>query len=191
MSSPMVRAILDGTKTQTRRVIKPQPDNVEVIDGAIIWTPDVVKPKYDQGDILWVRETFAHNKQVQISPTYNEYGYVYKATDPEWEDYLGWKWTPSLFMPKKACRIWLKVTGIYVQRLHEISENDAIAEGIEKSGKSLFKDYYTNRPGFENPIHSFRSLWQSIHKKDTWNDNPFVWVYTFETCEKPPHFLCY
>src|SRR5690554_6919216 len=103
-STPMVQAILRGQKLQTRRVMK-QPKK---------WT-DV--PPISPGDILWVRETWQHTKVLNLHPVDANYGYVYRADAQPWEDIEGWKWKPSIFMPKEACRLWLKVTNVRVERL--------------------------------------------------------------------------
>lgn len=192
-STPMVQAILNGTKTQTRRVIKPQPNNVQIIGGKRIWDPDVVQPKYALGDILWVRETFGHTKQINISLEDEHYGYVYKATDKDWESFEGWKWKPSIFMPKQACRLWLKVTFVAVQRLREITENQSLKEGIVMTAslKPVKKIYRIigQRNYYDSPKEAFQNLWQSINGKESWQSNPYVWVYKFEKCEMPSKFL--
>lgn len=100
---------------------------------------------------------------------------------------------PSIYMPKEAARIFLKVTNVRVERLQDITEDDAIAEGIEKFltkyGDYLFRHYLKNKFG-PSAKHSFQTLWQSINaKKHPWESNPWVWVYTFERIEKPENFL--
>jgi hypothetical protein len=104
-------------------------------------------------------------------------------------------------MPKTACRIFLKIKSIRVERLQEISESDAIAEGIIEILPQMYSQYrewknYINadnphgyKSDYNNPINSFKSLWQSINGKDSWNVNPFVWVYEFEQIEKPNDFI--
>jgi hypothetical protein len=125
-STPMVQAILDGKKTQTRRIVKPQPQDVtHYEDGTVVWHPNVIKSPYEVGDVLWVRETFFCTKYYEHTPLFKDKGkYVYKAT----ENFIGLhKWKPSLFMPKKACRLFLHVKNIRVELLQDISEQDAIA----------------------------------------------------------------
>ena len=108
-------------------------------------------------------------------------------------------WKPSIFMPKEAARIFLKVTNVRVEKLQDISEEDAIAEGIAVSSKVgsdghyYYKDYNdtTDWPevGWMHASTSFQTLWQSINaKKYPWESNPWVWVYDFERIEKPKNF---
>jgi hypothetical protein len=140
-SAPMVRAILDGRKTQTRRVIK---EKLMRGEGAHVNNCQYGKP----GDRLWVRETFCYHDYLAR--------YLYKA-----DGVTGVKWKPSIFMPRIASRIMLEITGIRVERLQDISEEDAIAEGWPKSS-----DWY-------------RSLWESINGQGSWVLNPWVWVIEF------------
>ena len=205
-STEMVQAILAGRKTQTRRIVKPQPNYFPYTDSKEGHEKTLknyideglkngaIKGKYHIGDILWVRETFcdvSHNLE-------NENCFLYKA------DFLGTtselvKWKPSLFMPKEAARIFLKVTNIRCERLQDISEEDAITEGIAVSSKVgsdghyYYKDYNdtTDWPevGWMHASTSFETLWQSINaKKHPWESNPWVWVYEFERIEKPSDF---
>lgn len=202
-STPMVQAILAGRKTQTRRIVKPQPDDDGLWDDTNIphslqstlkgWNGTVdatgesreFKAKADRGDILWVRESWTQNGL--------EY-YRYKADwpDPAKGVFIGPavplkyrnKWKPSIHMPYTACRIWLKVTGVKVERVQDISEEDAISEGIE--GKmAQWKDYSGSKQIHGFAEVSFRTLWKSINGPESWNANPWVWVYTFERTEKP------
>lgn len=147
-STPMVEAILRGDKNQTRRKIKHKNKIEEVRPvirclenendwGKYILTDEfgedfLIKPKYNIDDQIWVRETWQHTKEIYLHPTDENYGYVYKADGHPWEDYEGWKWKPSIFMPKDACRIYLKVKNVRVERLEDITKEDAINEGIEK-----------------------------------------------------------
>lgn len=196
-STDMVRAILEDRKTVTRRVVKPQPDGRPVPmtkDScwpgyfAIQGTEKVVRLPYQPGDILWVRETWAEMP----------YGFVYRV-DGEEPD--GWdcddRWRPSIHMPRGAARIFLRVTGVRVERLQEITEDGAKAEGAEKSypytdpetGKTVFvlDEKGTYRSGFSR-------IWdRTIKPKDRlsccWESTPWVWVIEFERCEKPRGFV--
>lgn len=143
---------------------------------------------YNVGDVFWVRETFCGIIQKDESTKYH-----YKANS-NWalKEALKIIWKPSLFMPKKACRFFLKIKSIRAERLQDISEEDAIAEGIEIVGKSangltLYKEYHLSVPNF-HPVTSFRSLWISINGIDSWMESPFVWVYEFERINKPLNF---
>ncbi len=145
------------------------------------------------GDILWVRETTAQ-KLIEYG-THEEWKTIYKADNPNEMDRENWK--PSIFMPKKACRIFLQITDIKVERLKDISFQDAISEGVEnKIIKSEvfktyegFKNYYPqdieDEGYYKSPIDSYKSLWKSINGWNNWEENPFVWAITFKRAERP------
>lgn len=182
-STPMVQAILAGRKTQTRRIIKDEllqnltpDDDLEFLLLTIIY-------KYKVGDVLWVRENFRAIDQDLGSPRFE-----YKATEAI---NLIDKWKPSLFMPKQACRIFLKIKSIRVERLQDIRDEDAQAEGVdfvEGINGNLYFNYLTKEYGC-NERFSFTTLWESINGDGSWNKNPFVWVYEFERIEKPFDFM--
>lgn len=179
-SAPMIRAILDGSKTQTRRIVKheirgPNPPNPpglfdHYIRGKWVGAHKAGDPKSGAlslcpygvaGDRLWVRETFAQYAFRNRAPRI-----VYRA-DNELHGFKGWK--PSIFMPRKLARIWLEITGVRVERLQEISEPDAFAEGcIQHDGE--FGKLATER---------YSELWDSLHGKGAWKLNPWVFVIEF------------
>ena len=190
----MVRAILDGKKTCTRRIVK------GVIPDDAMWGYTMFTPKgcvscrgvyadeygekffrlpYQQGDILYVRETWGHPISLN-----SDKQYVFRA-DKIAE--IGFKndshiWHPSIHMPKEAARIWLKVTDIRVERLQDIDGKGCVKEGIEEEplkyvGEEFVKGMY-------------HDLWDSTIKKSDidrygWDANPWVWVIDFERCDKP------
>lgn len=163
-STPMVIALLNRSKTQTRRVVNPTPSETGIAafnDGA----HPLMKCPYGQpGDLIWVRETFAPEDD-------NSVDYFYKANNRLIKEP---KWRPSLFMPKAAARIWLQVTEINVQRLQEIKGEDAIAEGVKTSiGLSKL-------PKQIQAIAEFRKLWISLNGEQSWDENPWVWVVKFK-----------
>lgn len=179
-NTEMVRAILDGRKTVTRRLVKflsrKNPNWTGYVkDGLMLYNgrnePCIKKAPYQPGDILYVRESYS-----ELS-----FGYVYKA-DGENIDHLGnvIKWHPSIHMPKEAARIWLKVTDVRVERLQEMWASDASKEGLQ-----------FNKPTTANEmLQAFAELWNSTIKKSDldrhgWDANPWVWVIEFERCEKP------
>ena len=191
-NTQMVRAILDGRKTCTRRIVKPQP--------TAHYGVQCIKPPYQPGDILYVRETW--------SLRFDGEKYFYKAdknTSREEKrllDYNDVKWRPSIHMPKEAARIWLKVTNVRVERLQEITEAQTEEEGF------LFTPPCLHRTGenycdIDGPCGSKikycdmsagelfgKVLWDSTIKKSDidiygWDVNPWVWVIEFERCEKP------
>lgn len=198
-NTEMVRAILDGRKTVTRRLVKPQPmiestiyPNIDVAGKvcAEIWGNGAVKyikQPYRRGDILWVRETWANHGS----------GYYYRADADERGGgayYLehragmtyesGIRWRPSIHMPREAARIWLRVTNVRVERLNDIDEAGAIAEG-------LYEGYRYHGVGScaLSARQAFSWFWQFITLDapawQHWALNPWVWVIGFERCEKP------
>lgn len=165
----MVRAILAGRKTQTRRVVKPQPHN----PGLQAWLEEVsdgfIRSPYGvPGDRLWVRETW--NCIETGIKTQRQDWVRYRATDGE-ELY----WKPSIFMPRWASRITLTITGVRVERVQDISSDDCRAEG-------LTPDSEISLLWRENIRDKYRDLWNSINAKRGygWDTNPWVWVISFE-----------
>ncbi len=174
----MVRAILDGRKTQTRRIVKNICDPI-LIDDILPADPKgfwcfhgndpsvcIDCPFGQVGDRLWVRETWAPVSTFDPSP---ETGALYRA-DPVYDGAnVEWRWKPSIHMPRWASRITLEVTGVRVERLNEISESDAISEGVTLPNPEL-ETYYSG----------FKRLWQSINGDHSWSLNPWVWVIEFK-----------
>ena len=188
-STEMVKAILEGRKTQTRRLLKVKgckpfvPDNNFDVETILKWNNDYF-PYGKIGDILWVRETW----QKSLNP--NEFVYKTDTDNPIYLD-SNFKWKPSIFMPFTACRIFLKITNIRVERLQDISETDAINEGIEIVEQinkvSFYKRYFGRNKNFTTamPKYSYQTLWEKINGKESWDLNPYVWVIEFERCSKP------
>lgn len=192
----MVRAVLDGRKTKIRRIIKPQP--IWVAEPNVPFNTSDADPKGIincpfgvVGDRLWVRETFALEHRVNYGQKppfddgrpikYDEYTWMqphYRATDPtpelDYEDGDGpkVKWTPSARMPRWASRINLEITGVRVERLQDISEEDAKAEG---SDPLLVPPDGGSMPHVEG----FCADWELIYGAGSWDKNPFVWVIEF------------
>ena len=211
-NTDMVRAILDGRKTVTRRVIKPQPapdlkyklgicfdgDRKDIGKFAFCLSScgeimHFVSPPCFPGDILYVRETWAEIKNTDSS----RIKYVYRATDTYPFGVKGYivkfKWRPSIHMPKKAARIWLKVTDVRVERLQDMSRDDAIKEGIhycECPDGYTWKEQADMNKCYITTMWAMKALWNSTIKKSGidlygWDANPWVWVIEFELCEKP------
>lgn len=210
-STAMVQAILAGRKTMTRRVVKPKLAGFDIsmrTDGSNKWPRNLdeeerfisyMKCPYGQvGDLLWVRETWWKSMPSGQFPELPDNGkYHYKADynnngvgsrpAPYWPPFD--KWKPSIHMPKAACRIFLRITNIRVERLQDITEQDAISEGVEQIadyGTTGYKLYTQPDAAFSDidAKWSFESLWQSINGKESWNANPWVWVVEFERVEK-------
>lgn len=216
-SGPMVRAILEGRKTQTRRVVKFPKIVNDTSDlrsaypdgsgkGWVFWTAPksdttgkMTKSLYPEGGIpcphpvgsrLWVRETWQgpildeeeHESYREDGPEafQSKERCLYRASGDsledlsDWEDWEPLKWRPSIFMPRWACRLKLEVTEVRVERLQEISEADAIAEGVLS---------YCKPDREVNPVMEFAALWRSINGPDSWQANPWVWAYTFKVVQ--------
>lgn len=185
-SAPMVRAILSNAKTQTRRVVKDT--GLYAIDAAIHGPETAARellalatrcPYGQPGQKLWVRETWRERVPDQDGRTLD-----YRA-DHTSEDPCDVPWRPSIHMPRAASRITLEVTGVRVERLRDISEADAIAEGIERSGECNWRDYGDPHNDFTSARRSYRSLWDQINGDGAWAANPWVWVVEFKRVEAP------
>lgn len=185
-SGPMVRSLLQGTKTQTRRIVNPQPE-FEAVDPAFWhwkdcrWADDGLgfpaseiddySPFGVPGDRLWVRETFAANDGRAI----------YRASMVGWSGFAikraAIAWRPSIHMPRWASRITLHVTNIRVERLQDITIPDAIEEGVRPDADSSTIDCDT-----PSPRYAFSYIWNSLYAKRpgcSWEDNPWVWAVEF------------
>lgn len=202
-STEMVQAILEGRKTMTRRIVKPQIRNGVTLqfhpDGYCLQRSDItgffdtnhIKCKYGQpGDVFWVRETWCLTQPKDPETYYFGYKcgiqpYSSFAASEKFDFSSPDKWHPSIHMPKEAARIWLQVEEIRVERLQDITEEDAIAEGVEKVG-DRFKNYYQPGKtvkqvvGFLQAKISFKSLWNEINGEESWDSNPWVWVVKFK-----------
>ena len=208
-NTEMVWAILDGRKTCTRRLVKPQPDEkhtyplgfvtdstekknvgcfgfgIDEYGGSIQYA----KPPYGYapGDILYVRETWHKGLE----------RYIYRADYSNTEKFyrggkeIEMKWHPSIHMPKEAARIWLKVTDVRVERLQKCGEGWCL--DIEKEGVTTPQSpiLYISDDEFHDALRTeFQAIWNSTIKKSDldrygWDANPWVWVIEFERCEKP------
>ena len=181
-NTEMVRAILDGRKTVTRRVVKPQPESRPTPmkkDScwpgcfAIQGTAKVIRPPYQPGDTLWVRETWAKS----MAGTF-----MYQADD---KAIMVERWRPSIHMPREAARLFLRVTGVRVERLKDIDGHGILKEGID-NGKSnpAMGTRWENMQSM-----AFAELWNSTLKSADlplygWAANPWVWVIEFERISK-------
>lgn len=224
--TPMVQAVMEGTKTQTRRTrglyaINQNPDEWELVHLGRFncqkpelcvrmyhnpsGRPMTIKVPYGYpGSGLWVRETFTPIVIINYDPPGEliDKEFWYKADSNQIEEKHGniknglgerfidsIKWKPSIFMPKGACRIFLQIESIRLERLNDISRRDAVKEGIEvQNSEALdfqYKDYMDSGMVFKNPVGSFRSLWESIHGEGSWKDNPWLWVVDFKRIEMP------
>lgn len=227
MNGAMVRATLAGTKTQTRRVVKPQPDFESALEllggpaegatvaydhmfggiglkrsaGIAFCQPNIHSPYGQPGERLWVRETFyAYGRWVTrysdkkrrdewhfIDMTVEcDRAYQYEADSPDVPlakgrggALPGWHKRPAIFMPRAAYRIRLQITGVRVERLIDISEADAVAEGIERHTEEGVTYYGPYGAGDARPEKAYADLWESINGAGSWADNPWIWVVAF------------
>lgn len=199
-STPMVQAILKGKKTQTRRAIK---FSIRDSSGNFLNSKyEIIKPPCNPGDILWVRETWCKTECASCTANDNPYSedecdierggltepcdnglYVYKATD---NPPKGYKWHPSIHMPREAARLFLTVNNIRVERLQDISEEDAKAEGVTDPYDYQSPSYYEqlHMRGLKIRKSAFAGLWDSCYQwPKSWLANPWVWVVEFEVKE--------
>ena len=190
-NTEMVRAILDGRKTCTRRLVRFLPgENPQwtgyIRDGLMLYNgrnePCIIKVPYQPGDTLYVRETWCGLPVNEAGHMRGHTIYYYKA-DGELRP-KGWRgtWHLSIHMPKEAARIWLKVTDVRVERLQEITSEQICREVVEVE--------YPHVLNGEEKRYAFSRLWDSTIKKSDldrygWNASPWVWVIEFERCEKP------
>jgi len=225
-STPMVQALLEGRKTQTRRIIKPQPspratEFYHSVKGGWPKTPwharlelpsdpgyyevtDLYKCPYGTvGDILWVRETFIQGQKMDGEEmfVYDDNGHPIDKTwyraDGDLDKWFNGDamvevpWKPSIHMPKSAARLWLELTDIRVERVQDISEEDAIAEGVESRleerliSKPVHYKVYYNGPGDDSTYSSsasvsFETLWQKINGPESLQANPWIWALTLK-----------
>lgn len=219
-SAPMVRSIMDGKKSQTRRAIRFQPPSDEFKLSRLMDTTDSDKRKHigklhwvkidgvniaDEtidyfncphgipGDRLWVKETTiiapAHWNDGSDSNCVDKEGckriVQYIATEPNTDgaDDYKLKKTPSIFMPRWASRILLEITNVRVERLNDISEEDAISEGCFKfpfRDDHAYTFYENDKSGHATHTGAYRKLWESINGKGSWDINPWVWCINFK-----------
>lgn len=224
-SAPMARAILDGRKTMTRRVLKPQPSmpfnaifyypgegwfTGDGLDGAR--NAPRLRVPYAVGDTLWVRERFLPDAPETgagwddeglsfvewdgcgrrldgVPKIYRKPEYCIFAADPKWSSATDWKWRPSIHMPRWASRLTLRVTAVKVERLQDISEADARAEGCGDAAHPDMAALFSEAPGAYaahmatggiDPVTLFEILWESINGPGSWDANPWVASYSFE-----------
>lgn len=184
-NTEMVRAILDGRKSCTRRLVKffsgENPRWTGYIkDGLMLYNgknePCIRKAPYQPGDILYVRETWMDYAGLTM---YKADCDIYRLDSL---NFAGFGWKPSIHMPKEAARIWLKVTDVRVERLQEIT-----IDGIRNEGISSMA---VHAGDMEIALKEWKNLWNSTIKKTDldsygWEANPWVWVIEFERCEKP------
>lgn len=187
-NTKMVKAILAGRKTQTRRVIKPQPKGeVTCCEGGYGIRKDcgivMLQPPYLPGDVLYVRETWA--PCATVDSFFDEKNlYVYAAN---YNEPVPWRWRTPIYMPKAAARIFLLVKDVRVERVQEITEGDALAEGIDWMDDACWDNGWS--PTLNDPDSGgepllrvgYASLWDSIYAKHDfgWETNPWVWVIEF------------
>lgn len=183
-SGQMVRAILAGRKTQTRRVVKPyEPrlSNKAVPDDVVVtYAPKGGGgglthrgcPYGAVGDRLWVRENFRIEQTAERET-------VYYMADEEWHKGAGWK--PSIHMPRSLCRIELEITAVRIEPLHNITSKDARAEGVTDDMSYVPVGFTSPNPPLTiDPREGFARLWRKINGDRSWQDNPFVWVVEFK-----------
>ena len=215
-STPMVQAILAGRKSITRRTNgldfvneSPETWSCEKEEREVAffffnkqeedYMVEIKCPYGQPGDVLWVRETFMRMPREGFF-NYKAHHPIFKYADDKIQllKDFGLKWKPSIHMPKEAARIWLRVKNVRVERLQNISNEDAISEGVMGLGGTFIREHFkkyaeyydewekngklnNERPPLgPHPIEKFAALWQSINGRESWDANPWVWVVEFE-----------
>jgi len=188
-SAPMVRALLNGSKTQTRREWKYKNGDVVPNQNDLPGMQQLLRdcPYGQPGDRLWVRETWQHLDNVGqraheflLHQKHSRHCFfLADESDPTTKPLSG-RWRPSIFMPRWASRITLEVISVRVERLQDISEADAIAEGVQDK-KSMILG--RNAEEITGPIAEYAVLWESLHGPGSWDANPWVWVIEFKRVE--------
>lgn len=187
-SGPMVRAILDDSKTQTRRIIKPQAD-----DRGYRWTFDrmenwhgqrVQGPVYEPGDRLWVRESLVRHDRGIPCRYAADGGPVFRDGET-----VGWSWErnrlPSIHMPRWASRLLLEVVEVRVERLQDITAADVLAEGVLTDHSRGLVGQHPIEYFDDTTVSVFRDLWDSINsKRAPWSSNPWVWCISFRRVQE-------
>lgn len=220
-SGPMIRAILAGEKTQTRRAMKPQPFmGTPEIEGSQWLIYDGDKPvvegklRFMEGDRLWVRETWCPansdngpvvlykancDRRYLVDKSYPVDYDLFPAGKGAWSAWAGdvesgstKAYRPAIHMPRWASRLTLRVTDVRIQRLRDLSEEDAKAEGVErmKSGRGYYSIKHGHAAVHFGVYHdyakeAFAELWESINGDGSWDANPWVYAISFEV-EKAP-----
>jgi len=192
-SAPMVRALLEGRKTQTRRILNPLPNRTIFFNPQTASKEQFQKPRYAVGDRLWVREACAIVGSVDPDfVLYRADGYEVECErhgfDKPFPPKSEARWRPSIHMPRWASRITLEVADVRVQRLQDISEEDAIAEGcsqeladeiMDSETLAVFAATHILCPEARGRI-LFETLWDEINGLSAWAKNPWVAAYTFD-----------
>jgi hypothetical protein len=175
-TEPLFHLVVSGEKTQTRRIIKPQPDE-----------KGTVKPRYKRGETLYLKEPYATDVDIAGDD------YVFKMEGNILYKYsiLGFenspvKWKNKLFMPEKYARYYIKISGVRVERLQDVSDADCQKEGVFKhiSHAGLYWKNGFDGLMYGSPRIAYAWLINAINSKGTWESNPFVWVYDFQLTKK-------
>jgi hypothetical protein len=177
----MIQAIIDGRKTQTRRVIKPQPDADRLIHacGVYAWELDGAfvgesKCRYRIGETVYIKEVWAY----AMNPLpLQKQRIIYRASETDfshWEEIIIGKWRSPMFLKAEDARLFPVIRGIRAERLQEISDADCLAEGIRPQTPAEAMNWG------QKYRSDFCQLWNSINKDYPWESNPFVWVISFK-----------
>lgn len=193
-SGAMVRALLAGTKTQTRRIVKRQPPSgmaAELIQVEGEQAPRLAHgrlitrdscPYGQPGDRLWVREAWRSGRLTDRFPPREMTPHqVWYEADGQAPDACNGKLRPGMFMPRWASRITLELTGVRVERLQSISHEDSWDEGIRPGADGLYS--CPNASFAETPVDAYRQLWEHLNGPKSWAENPWVWVVCFRRIE--------
>jgi hypothetical protein len=202
-AEPQFHEVVSGEKTQTRRIVKPQPDFIsENLGFAKKNNGEIILPKYAVGETLYLKEPYDRSYIPEIGDKYDNP--FRTAIDPKcWETiyrydgyiYAGAEWRNAILMPAKYARYFIKITGVRCERLQDISDEDCMREGVctvkEMTNRDLsgfayegFNFSMRQSIGFSTAKNAFADLIDETYGKGTWDSNPYVWVYDFKLLKK-------
>jgi len=176
-SEPMFNFVIEGRKTQTRRIVKPQPQGcfVPTKDGYQDGHYHNFDHRYEVGETVYIKEPYSFGLEDET---------VYKYSSLEIK---GYKWENKLFMPAKYARYFIEITGVRCERVNEITSEDCLKEGIclvnDPIGMKCYHWDKNSNYAYANPREAYAALFDSINGKGIWESNPYVWVYSFKNPE--------
>ena len=194
-TEPLFLAVIEGRKTQTRRIVKPQPilKNGFYRLGGASWSDTIKsfhpmpchslynKSRYKVGEKVYLKEPYRDTSAPEGH--FAKIDYLYDKNGIAKEISGGFKWKNKLFMPEKYARYFIEITEVRCERLHEISDDDCLKDGIQKNHIEYMEPDYTNRVheyGYDTPREAYAALIDEIKGHGTWESNPYVWVYSFK-----------
>lgn len=168
---PLFAKVVDGSKLQTRRIIKKAPEYLSEVELAKL----LAKCKYRLGEVVYLKEPYIDDLSIEGTQ------HKYLNEDPIILNY-SYAWKNKLFMPESAARYFIKITGVKIEKLQDISDEDCFKEGIYKNDYGF--SYPSCKVKWSTPREAYKRIINRINKLDTWMNNPYVYVYDFELVKK-------